>query len=832
MDINFLDIQITDTQENSLDLSFENASINSIKLIYNGQDDKFANILTSELQFSFLVKDGSDAKFFHLFTGSETRYKVELIDVSVVNYPKTIWTGFILPEQFSEPYSSGPFFVDFVATDRLALLKNKDYVGFSKVSVLQVLNSCLVKTGLVFPVYFSEAIQNAGFNIDYLDLEIDTDSYKEDEEAISYFEVLEKALKSIGCVLFLFENKWYVIGLNKLKEKTLSIKKYSSDGFFNMYLDGVENYTRNVLNSKFVATPTVNVISPLQKVTTTWEHDFAENLIPADAVTHMPVNIESNIDDRTPKYWNVTTDKSLLLYVWLVLLDPNFDYTSIDFNAYYNGFKAVQNPSVEDANLGPSLFINTVNSGVIAIADLDTNYISLEDSFFVNGSSDLDRFASLKIEFFIQKNLNKSTEEVQDYFAISGEITVVENNGSGKARITSAGHNLTTADVVGISGTTVYDGASLVTVVDGNRFDIDLDFVNTRIGEFKILPFAKNFFFAITKKEYKTSTVEEIVFSNFTTAGIPENRYGFNVSYSNLEIKGILDLEKVLLDEDGWYNIRLYPHVTNDFLGDLLVYKTCDFTLKEVDKFKVIKSRDIDYTTALDLDLFHSSSALNLSKKAFTFSSAFTQSVLAGDVVPGELTVTPISYSTKDNYYYGSLLNTEITVVLNGNDYRKIEGGYAVYVIRAGGTALTEITEDTYYLEETSTGAYLLKQLVFPFSTFEEIRETDTIYIKAEDFGISLRYAEYWLDRWRRYDVDEDVPMYEAIAKMYHDLLHEYNFVVTGTYLGLVSPLELISFVFKGERTFYPTNLQLDLHANTTELTMIESKNENVTDYE
>jgi len=832
MDINYVDIQIIDTQENDRVLSFEDTSVDAVKLIYNGQDDKFANILTSELQFTFLVKDNTEGKFFHLFTGSETRYKVELLDVSNPTYPKNIWTGFLLSEQFEEPYKNSGYFITFVATDRLALLKNTNYVVKAKQSILNVINSCVLKTGLSFPIFFSEAIQNAGFNIDYLDLEVDTASYFKEEEGLSYFTVLEHVLKSIGCLLFLFENKWYVIGLNKFKEQTISFKKYTSGIFQELELQQSSNYTRAVLNDKFIATPVISIASPLKNVTINWDADYGESLFPEDLVTHLPVNIEANIDDRTVKYWEVVTNKSVLVSVWLLLLDPSFDYTTIDFLSYYQGYKAVKNTSLEDVNQGPFLFINSINAGTVVLEDLETNYITLLEDVYIKGSSDLERFASLELEFFIQKNINKTQAEVQAYFGIGGNITAVANNGSGKARVTSAGHQLTTGDFIQISKTTVYDGAQAVTVIDGNVFDIDIDFDNNRIGEFKILPFAKNFFYAITRKEHKTSTEEEIVLSNFTTVGIPENKFGFDISFQDFDIKGVLNVEKFLLEEDGFYNIRLYPQITNPFLGDFLIYKKCNFNLEGLSEIDFNKKRAIDYTTKLDLDVFHSSSALNLSNRSFTFSDSFKQQLLDGDIVPGQLIVEPISYSSEVKYLNGFPFYTAIEVVLTKGDYLKISAGYTVYVVKVGETEFTEITADSYILNENEAGEFVLVQLVYSSSTFVTIDETDVIYIKAEDLGVSLNYAEYWLDKWRMYDEENDVPMYEVLVDMYHSLLCEYNLLVNGTILNLVSPLEFIAFSFKGDRFFYPVNLELNIHQNTTELTMIEAKNQIISDYE
>ena len=88
-------------------------------LIYNGSDDEYQPIMASELSFSMLVPNAEDARFFYLFTGNETRYEVQLEDVTDINNPVILWQGFLLPDNYSEPYENSSFFVEFTATDGL-----------------------------------------------------------------------------------------------------------------------------------------------------------------------------------------------------------------------------------------------------------------------------------------------------------------------------------------------------------------------------------------------------------------------------------------------------------------------------------------------------------------------------------------------------------------------------------------------------------------------------------------------------------------------------------------------------------------------------------------
>ena len=99
--------------------------MNAPHLIYNGGDTKYTALLTSELDFNFEVADGASGRYFHLFTGNETRYKAVLSDITDELNPVQIWQGFLLPEQYSEPYTSNVFYVNFKFTDGIGSLKNK-----------------------------------------------------------------------------------------------------------------------------------------------------------------------------------------------------------------------------------------------------------------------------------------------------------------------------------------------------------------------------------------------------------------------------------------------------------------------------------------------------------------------------------------------------------------------------------------------------------------------------------------------------------------------------------------------------------------------------------
>ena len=75
-----LKIEIIDTLNPDKVLITEYTAAESPTFIVNGDEDKFSNLNTSELHFNMVVTSLEDGVFFHLFTGSEVRFKVLLLN--------------------------------------------------------------------------------------------------------------------------------------------------------------------------------------------------------------------------------------------------------------------------------------------------------------------------------------------------------------------------------------------------------------------------------------------------------------------------------------------------------------------------------------------------------------------------------------------------------------------------------------------------------------------------------------------------------------------------------------------------------------------------------
>ena len=267
-------IDIIDTKNGGTVIELETARKSSIKLEWKGSDHKDELVVVgSSLSFTMLSETAADASFIDMYTGDETRYRVELrksVDDAI------IWQGHIIPEMYQEPYKNVNFFVDFVASDGLGRLKGKylpdDYYEREK-SVIDIFTKILTLTGLGLDLYFAPAIENA-LNKDWNSIWIDTATFKEKEKKQDCYKILNALLSDTLCVCYQADNRWYIEGLNQRNFREVSYQVYSSQGVF----QHTSRLTKLLKTVTPFATPTVSIVSPYKKIEVT--HDKIEPAFP------------------------------------------------------------------------------------------------------------------------------------------------------------------------------------------------------------------------------------------------------------------------------------------------------------------------------------------------------------------------------------------------------------------------------------------------------------------------------------------------------------------------------------------------------------------------
>lgn len=285
----------------------------SILLNYEGADDKYGTLMTSTLTFDLLVADARDGKFYHLYTGSETQFKVELW----TNEGVLLWQGFLLPDQYSEPYKNSCFFVSMTATDGVGLLRGKEFGDYGYYqndnSVIKYITAALKETGLNQELYFAPSIESTnGYRWDeiYISGKLYREEPKKSEVEFlpsssqdSIYDVLENLVHDLGCKLYSYEGKWYMVGFNQQHKDSIEFFHYGINGEF-------KGKVKQAIESKkvtFYMNPNITVVSPWKTVSVSSDLDEDNTLIDEQYYKH-----EGTLFSNDPsRFWKTVGDAGI-----------------------------------------------------------------------------------------------------------------------------------------------------------------------------------------------------------------------------------------------------------------------------------------------------------------------------------------------------------------------------------------------------------------------------------------------------------------------------------------------------------------------------------------
>lgn len=279
-----ISIEIIDTYENDRVLIEEFTQINAPILSWDSGDDIDGSLKTSKLVFNMLVADAADGKFFHLFTGDEQRYRVEVYSIKVDEAKELVWRGFLLPELYREPYQNGVFFVEFTAVDMIASLKGKTLKPWyynNRFPIAQLFAYCLKNTGLNQEFIISPSLVPAAPYLSWSAITVPIYHYVDGSKYKDCYEILLDVLESNGLTLFSFRGYWFVKGISRKHEvRNENSIVFDSNGI----QSGLINVVNKVSEPMMIAgTPSIDVLSPWSSVEVDFKSKVA-NLFSDDVV--------------------------------------------------------------------------------------------------------------------------------------------------------------------------------------------------------------------------------------------------------------------------------------------------------------------------------------------------------------------------------------------------------------------------------------------------------------------------------------------------------------------------------------------------------------------
>ncbi|WP_435263009.1 hypothetical protein [Tenacibaculum sp. nBUS_03] len=758
MNTDYFDIKIIDTHENNRELRLEDTQMSSPKLVYNGTDDKLQNLMTAELHFNMLVPDSENATFWHLFTGSETRYKV-LLESEENGEVTTVFTGFLLPEQFAEPYDSGGFFVEFVATDGIGRLKGLDFLGTTskKQSVIEVLLRCLILTGLDLPLNFAPAFTNAAFDFNYKELEVDTVCYKD----MTVYEVMLACLESLGCKLVQVNSQWYVLGLNRFSEQEITFHRYSYSGFYFQYL-GDQKEARRKVTGRFLSKPFLTVKQPTAKVEVKWESENTKWLLPEDLVTAFPENFHADHTDNSMRYLKqLKSDDRFRAYTVCVYVNDAINTSGLysyikGFSIYENRSQTLIGPYVQLLSFKNEAVTQTNQESFIAKEDLADNYLTLKEYVFVYGGVEKENKGSFFVDFGVAFN---------GYSVTADEI---------KSLIES--------------------------------------------GEVK-----KLVHIAIYYKEHLTQgkSSEQMVYSTLDDT-LPGSLFDFDFEASGY-LKCVLKVDSFLFEKDGFYTVRLYPVLEHPKLSaKVALHKLHLKTEKEKNEFYCVKNAE-DFTLVYKKSVFHGTSRMNLSERRFYFSKEIQRLMDAGELMVREQVLRKRYHRVKEFYNAGELWYRNAEIGIFKNDQQLILNGYSLYRKVASDFEeipkdkyTVEDQGDFSVIKQVSFGS------VAPSWFLSDENEQLYIAPKASAGEVNyLNYwmDKFVVLGAKNTEVSA---LGGGLSSMYAWLTSKPFLCLQGTLTRLLNPLYLFQFNYVAQKDLYVTNLTLDLSEGLSEVTLIE----------
>ncbi len=370
-------IKIFDSDNPDLVTLLEQSQKSGVRLNWNGGEEKDTSIIGSNLNFNMLDERAEDGRFLDLYTGNETRYRVELYNVRLQDGVDTeilFWKGFLLPEQYSEPYRNGQFFVNFVASCGLGRLKGKflpDEYYENSFTYIEFITACLSLTRNDGNLYFSPALRNktASWDTTYINGEVFVKNNKNQDA----YKILETIFEDSLCCVFHEYGNWFVMGYNKRIIKKLTYKVYDLNGVF------IETkvITRKPVDcsTSALVTPQISIVAPLKEITVT--HDIAE------------VSIPSEVFQEKSDGWVITAQSS-----------GNYNPRNLFFNNYQPDQFGVTWVTVD---------VKTNKLSLFNFDDFDeTQYLFLRDKIFVTAGQKLKFSSSLTIN---RSSIDKDTTD-------------------------------------------------------------------------------------------------------------------------------------------------------------------------------------------------------------------------------------------------------------------------------------------------------------------------------------------------------------------------------------------------------------------------------------
>lgn len=172
-------------------------------------DDGENGVRGTSLELS--VQADRDGELTTLYTTDNRRFRVDVFRDGV-----KVWTGYVLPEQYAEPYVGVPYDVAVTATDGLGILKSVPFELTGERTLLEIIDYCCGQTGLWLDYAIQDTLRETRMSEAEV-MHVQTLYKAEAFEGMNCHEVLEAVMVSLDSVVTESECRWLVCSLTELE---------------------------------------------------------------------------------------------------------------------------------------------------------------------------------------------------------------------------------------------------------------------------------------------------------------------------------------------------------------------------------------------------------------------------------------------------------------------------------------------------------------------------------------------------------------------------------------------------------------------------------------
>lgn len=172
-------------------------------------DDGENGVRGTSLELS--VQADRDGELTTLYTTDNRRFRVDVFRDGV-----KVWTGYVLPEQYAEPYVGVPYDVAVTATDGLGILKSVPFELTGERTLLEIIDYCCGQTGLGLDYAIQDTLRETRMSEAEV-MHVQTLYKAEAFEGMNCHEVLEAVMVSLDSVVTESECRWLVCSLTELE---------------------------------------------------------------------------------------------------------------------------------------------------------------------------------------------------------------------------------------------------------------------------------------------------------------------------------------------------------------------------------------------------------------------------------------------------------------------------------------------------------------------------------------------------------------------------------------------------------------------------------------